>query len=132
MYETELEDFTRAAEAYDIAADWYRGEDSNAYAKYSLICSQASGMTLKAATLDGHLENYAKAIEKFESVAQGSLDNNLTKWSVRDYLLKAGICILCSGDHVRAHQAFDERYQAWDMTFSGTREFKFLQVVFAL
>ena len=83
---------------------------------------------LKAAVLDGHLENYASAIEKFESVAQASLENNLTKWSVRDYLLKAGICILCSDDHVRAHIAFDERYPTWDMTFSDTREAKFLNV----
>lgn len=83
------------------------------------------------ATLAGQLEHYNKAIEKFEEVARGSLDNNLTKWSVREYLLKAGICILCSGDHVRMKMSL-ERYVSMDMTFAGTRELKFLQVYFYL
>jgi alpha-soluble NSF attachment protein len=86
MYEVDLEDFEKAMHAYEQAADWYLGEDSNA---------QSSACQLKAAALAAQLEQYGKAVEKFESVAAASLDNNLTKWSVRDYLLKAGICLLC-------------------------------------
>lgn len=51
---------------------------------------------MKVAALAAQLGDYALAIEKFESVAAASLDNNLTKWSVREYFLKAGICHLCN------------------------------------
>ncbi|KAL3894362.1 MAG: hypothetical protein SGCHY_005320 [Lobulomycetales sp.] len=122
--EMELEDYPRAVQAYETAAEWYRGEDSNA---------QANACLLKAATLASqHTQAYDTAIAQFESVAQASLDNNLTKWSVREYLLKAGLCILCTGDLVRAHQAFDERYPSWDVSFSGTREYKLLQDLLAM
>ena len=43
----------------------------------------------------GTLEEYDRAIDLFERVAAKSLDNNLTKWSVREYLFKAMICVLC-------------------------------------
>jgi Soluble NSF attachment protein, SNAP len=43
----------------------------------------------------GTLEEYDKAVDLFERVAAKSLDNNLTKWSVREYLFKAMICTLC-------------------------------------
>ena len=43
----------------------------------------------------GTLEEYDRAIDLFERVAAKSLDNNLTKWSVREYLFKAYICVLC-------------------------------------
>jgi hypothetical protein len=52
---------------------------------------------LKVATFAAQLEQYPEAIEKFESVAEANVDNNLTKWSVREYLLKAGLCHLASG-----------------------------------
>lgn len=41
------------------------------------------------------LEEFDRAIDLFERVAAKSLDNNLTKWSVREYLFKAMICVLC-------------------------------------
>ncbi|KAJ3226960.1 vesicular-fusion protein S17 [Clydaea vesicula] len=116
IYEVDLENFEKSLNAYELAAEWFSGEDSNA---------QASACQLKAANLAAHLEQYQKAIEKFEQVAKQSMENNLTKWSVRDYLLKAGICILCTQDYINARQALD-RYRAMDMTFEGTREFKLL------
>ena len=50
---------------------------------------------LKVAQFAGTLEQYDRAIELFERVASKSLENNLTKYSVRDYLLKSFICVLC-------------------------------------
>jgi alpha-soluble NSF attachment protein len=41
------------------------------------------------------LEQYERAIEKFEQVARANVDNQLTKWSLKDYFLKAGLCHLC-------------------------------------
>ncbi|KAI8904391.1 soluble NSF attachment protein [Gorgonomyces haynaldii] len=78
---------------------------------------QANAMYLKVAQFAATLEQYDRAITLFESVGEKSLGNNLTKWSVRDYLLKAGICILCTGDHVRAETSF-ERYKSLDPSFN--------------
>lgn len=116
MYETDINDVPKALEAYELAADWYQGEESNA---------QAQQCYLKVGMLAAQLDDYEKAIQKFELVARGSVDNNLTKWSVREHLLKAGLCILASGDLVRAKKAL-ETYQALDVTFASTREFKLL------
>jgi alpha-soluble NSF attachment protein len=59
------------------------------------VYRQANGCFLKVAQFAGTLEDYDRAIDLFERVASKSLDNNLTKWSVREYLFKAMICVLC-------------------------------------
>lgn len=41
--------------------------------------------------------DYYKAIGYYEKVGKVSIDNNLMKWSVKDYFFKAGICHLASG-----------------------------------
>jgi hypothetical protein len=70
---------------------------------------------------------YVKAVEIFEAVALASLSNNLLKYSVKSYLLNAGLCQLCRNDPVALSNALD-RYQEMDPTFIDTRECKFLQV----
>ena len=40
-------------------------------------------------------ENYAEAVEIFESIARSYVDNNLLKYSAKGMLLSAGICQLC-------------------------------------
>lgn len=59
------------------------------------MSSQANGCLLKVAQFAGTLEEYDRAVDLFERVAAKSLENNLTKWSVREYLFKAMICVLC-------------------------------------
>jgi alpha-soluble NSF attachment protein len=51
---------------------------------------------LKVAHFAAQLEQYPSAIEKFERVASDSADNQLTKWSIKEYFLKAGLCCLCT------------------------------------
>ncbi|KAJ3037461.1 hypothetical protein HDV00_001702 [Rhizophlyctis rosea] len=119
IYENEIADFAQAMNAYQLAADWYQGEDSNA---------QASACLLKVGIFAAQLEQFEKAIEKFEQVATASADNQLTRFSLREYFLKAGLCHLCTGDHIRARQAL-ERYQHMDVTFAETRECKFLKAL---
>lgn len=51
---------------------------------------------LKVAHFDAQLEEYNLAIEHFEQVATDSIDNPLTKWSNKEYYLKAGLCSLCT------------------------------------
>lgn len=49
------------------------------------------------ADIAAQLEQYPVAIEKYELVAQASLKSPLTRYSVKDYYLKAGLCHLCTG-----------------------------------
>lgn len=51
---------------------------------------------LKVAHFDAQLEEYNAAIEHFEQVATDSIDNPLTKWSNKEFYLKAGLCSLCT------------------------------------
>jgi hypothetical protein len=48
-------------------------------------------------------EDYYKAINNYERIARQSIHNQLMKWSVKDYFLKAGICHLatkvCPSNH---------------------------------
>jgi alpha-soluble NSF attachment protein len=71
-------------------------------------------------------EDYYKAIENYEKVAQQSINNNLMKYSVKDYFLKAGICHLATKDLVAAQQAL-ERYAEMDPSFTQQREFMLLK-----
>jgi alpha-soluble NSF attachment protein len=47
------------------------------------------------------------------------------RWSVKEYLLKAGICQLCTGDTVGVNTAMD-RYRDLDPSFSQQREHQLL------
>ncbi|KAJ3353843.1 hypothetical protein HDU83_006335 [Entophlyctis luteolus] len=85
MFETDVGDVARARDAYEKAAEWYQGEESNA---------QADGCFIKAATLAAQLEDFESAVGIFEDVASRAVDGKLTKWSVKEYLFKAGICLL--------------------------------------
>lgn len=58
-------------------------------------------------------------------VSKSAINNNLMKWSVKDYLLKAGICHLASGDLVATQRAL-EQYMELDPAFAQTRECKLL------
>jgi len=116
LYEDQS-DLENAIAAYQTAADYHEGEGSN---------SAASSCLLKVALFSAQLERYDKAIELYEQIAAQSIDNNLLKWSVKDYFLRAGLCHLAKGDVVAAERAV-ERYMDMDATFSSQRECKFLQ-----
>jgi len=120
LYESEL-DHEHAIEAYKTAADWYEGENSS---------SAANTCLLKVAQYAAQLEKYDQAIEVYEEVARKSLDNNLTKWSVKDYFFKAILCYLCSTDVVSARRQI-EKYQEMDYSFGSQRECKFLLEIIA-
>jgi alpha-soluble NSF attachment protein len=116
LYEDQS-DLENAIAAYQTAADFHEGEGST---------SAASSCLLKVALFSAQLERYDKAIEIYEQIAAQSIDNNLLKWSVKDYFLRAGLCHLAKGDVVAAERAL-ERYLDMDATFSSQRECKFLQ-----
>lgn len=116
LYESSS-DLENAIAAYQLSADYYEGENSS---------SSANQCLLKVALFSAQLERYDKAIELYEQIAAASVDNNLMKWSVKDYLFRAGLCHLAKGDIVAAMAAL-ERYQEMDVSFSSQRECKFLQ-----
>lgn len=68
------------------AAEYFEGEGSSA---------SASQCKLKVADHYAMTDKYDEAIELFEELASSSLGNDLTRWVIRDYLFKAGLCHLC-------------------------------------
>lgn len=83
--------------------------------------SLANKNWLKAADIAAMQEDYYKAIEYYEKVAEQSISNNLMRYSVKDYFLKAGICNLASGDLVATQRAL-EKYREMDPSFATQRE----------
>ncbi|KKZ68382.1 hypothetical protein EMCG_00151 [[Emmonsia] crescens] len=112
IYEVEIGDEARALEAYEKAAEWFEGDNAEALAnKYYL----------KVADLAALKGDYYKSIQHFERVAKSSINNNLMKYSVKDYFLKAGICHLASNDLVATNRAL-QNYRDLDNSFTTTRE----------
>ncbi|MCJ1372831.1 vesicular-fusion protein S17 [Loxospora ochrophaea] len=116
VYEVEIGDQKRAAEAYDVAAGWFEGDNAEAL---------ANKLFLKVADLVALEGDYYKAVENYEKVAKTSINNNLMKWSVKEYFLKAGICLLASADMVAFTRSLDT-YRELDNTFQSTREHQLL------
>lgn len=52
---------------------------------------------LKVADLAAIEADYYRSIENYEKVAKTAVNNNLMRFSVKDYFMKAGICHLASG-----------------------------------
>lgn len=116
VYEVEIGDQKAALQAYDLAAQWYESDNAEAL---------ANKLYLKVADLSALEGDYQTAIKKLEDVAKSSINNNLMKWSVKDYFLKAGICHLAAADTVATKRAL-EQYSELDSTFPGTREYMLL------
>lgn len=120
IHESEMR-LPEAIAAYSHAADCYMSEDSQTSAHQCL---------LKVADYSAQSDDFKRAIDIYERVAQASLDNNLTKWSVSQYLFKAGLCHLVLGsqnnDVTEATSAL-EKYKEWHAQFEGSRECKFLE-----
>ena len=85
----------------------------------------ANKLWLKVADIAALEGDYYKSIEQYEKVASASVGNNLMRYSVKDYFLKAGICHLATGDMVATGRAL-EKYRDMDPTFPSTREHQLL------
>jgi alpha-soluble NSF attachment protein len=112
VYEMEIGDQKKALDAYETAAQWYESDNAEAL---------ANKLYLKVADLAALEGDYKNAVDKLETVAKSSLNNNLMRWSVKDYFLKAGICHLAAGDQVATKRALDH-YKELDGSFASTRE----------
>lgn len=111
LYEAEG-DMPAAMDAYQTAADYYQAEETS---------NAANQVLLKVAGIASQTKDYKRAIEIYEQVAISSLDSPLLKFSVKGYLLCAGLCRLATGEIGAAVNAL-ERYEGMDATFGSTRE----------
>lgn len=107
----ELSDRKQARSAYEAAADWYEADKASAL---------ANRLLLKVGDLAALDEDYLPAIENFEKVAKHSVSNNLMRFSVKGYLLKAGICHLAL-DIVGTKRAI-QSYKDLDPSFASQKE----------
>ncbi len=117
LYE-EMGDTPNARSAYEATAQWY--EDDNAPAL-------ANKFNLKAGELAALDNDYLDAIKRFEHVARQAISNNLLRYSVKDYLLRAGVCHLAL-DIIGAKRAF-ESYQGLDPSFTNTDQCRLLNAL---
>ena len=108
-----------AVECLKTAAEYFESENSS---------SQANTCLLKVAGIQANSGKYDDAIEIYERVARASLDNNLLKYSVRNYLFNAFLCQIAKQDTVGAGRAL-ERYKELDPTFASQRECRLCDAV---
>ncbi|KAI0025676.1 TPR-like protein [Xylariomycetidae sp. FL0641] len=116
VFEEILHDKKRALECFEAAAGWYEGDNAAAL---------ANKLWLKVADISALNGDYNKAVDQYEKVAAASINNNLMRYSVKDYLFKAGLCQLAVGDMVGINRAL-EKYRDMDPTFPSTREYQLL------
>lgn len=126
--------FDRAAKFCNVLAEYYEKtvfdlhEAINYYEKvaeyYDDNYSAKSKALLSVAYLSAQLGKYDRSIEIYEFIASTSP----TKWSVKEYLFKAGLCRLCNGDSIAAQKAI-EGYPNICPSFVDSREYKFLNSI---
>jgi alpha-soluble NSF attachment protein len=119
IYLQETNDLKKACESFERAGEWYSQEDANA---------TANACFKDAADLHAELEEYSQAIQRYEQVANHSLTSPLTKYSVKDYWLRSGLCAIAMGDIVTAKRNL-QKYNTQDVTFASTREAKFITAI---
>jgi len=81
-----------------------------------------------AADLHAELDQFSEAIILYERVADHSLTSALTRYSVKEYWLKAALCALAANDPVLSKRNMT-RYSSLDTTFPSSREAKFVNAL---
>ncbi|KAF8213091.1 vesicular-fusion protein SEC17 [Mycena galopus ATCC 62051] len=116
----ENNDLRAACESYERAGDWYAQEDATA---------TANACFKDAADLHADLEEYPQAIARYEQVANHSLSSALTKYSVKEYWLRSGLCSLAMKNDTVSAKRNLTKYSNQDSSYSSTRESKFIQAL---
>jgi len=101
---------------YSDAARFYEEDGAKALANKNWL------KLADIAALEG---DYWKAVENYEKVADSSLDSNLMRYSVKDYWMKAGICVLATNDLVTARRNL-ETYKEKNPAFAKDAECRLL------
>lgn len=117
IYEAQT-DFDRGMKHYELAADFFKGEDSNSSAKKCMV---------KVAELSAQFEKYETAIGIYEQVAYDALESPLLKYGAKDYYFRASICHLAI-DALNAKHALN-RYIDHYPAFEDSREAKLVRIL---
>ncbi|EWC47599.1 hypothetical protein DRE_03219 [Drechslerella stenobrocha 248] len=116
LYEVDIGDKARAVQEYEKAGEWYENDNAEALANKCF---------LKAADLYADIGQPERSFPIYEKIAEASLNNNLMKWSVKEYLFKAALCHLATKDVVATKRALAQ-YPALEPQFQGSMEHLFL------
>mmetsp|Transcript_20060 Transcript_20060/g.34512 ORF Transcript_20060/g.34512 Transcript_20060/m.34512 type:complete len:331 (-) Transcript_20060:445-1437(-) len=116
--ESSLAAYRSAIEAFQLAADYFHADDN---------ANASSQCNVKIAQLKALIADYGAAARLFEEAAERAVENNLLKWSAKDYLLSAGVCRLLA-DACTAPSAL-HRFGLLDPLFAESAERRFLNAV---
>lgn len=115
IYESEG-DLINAEDSYKKAINYFESGDGND--SPINICKKKMASFV----------SYDVAANLYEELATTSINNSMLKYSVYNYLLKAGLCRISMDDLIGADKAIDN-YINIDVTFDGTKEYKLLKSI---
>ncbi|CCH42269.1 Beta-soluble NSF attachment protein [Wickerhamomyces ciferrii] len=113
IYEEELFDIEKALSSYQDAGDWFESDSAQALANKAF---------LKAADLNALSGNYIPATEIYKKIVKNAANNNLSRWSLKDYFVKIVFSYLAADDSVAANKYIQEALNI-DSSFQTTREY---------
>lgn len=119
LYEL-VSDNENAINAYEQAGDYFTTDHAEALANKAY---------LKCADLSAISGDYKKAISLYDTIIKNLANNNLSKWSLKDYYLKNILCVLCTNDEIEAEKKAST-YKNEDPGWEQTREYKLIQDIF--
>lgn len=113
----ELGDYDNAIDYFNRASEYFALEDTK---------TSVSQINMQLAVIYSlHKNDYAKAAQKYEGLARGYLETNITRFSAKEVLFKAGLCHILLKDYQAAHQKVTS-YEQLDPNFSNSQEQKLL------
>lgn len=111
-----LNERENAIKSFEDAGEWHSLDSAESLANKNF---------LRAADLKAENGQYLEAAQVYESIAEKTLDNMISKWNLKDYAVKSVLCRLAASDYVGAVNKL-EAFVSWDSTFQGTIQYKFL------
>ncbi|CAB4254989.1 similar to Saccharomyces cerevisiae YBL050W SEC17 Peripheral membrane protein required for vesicular transport between ER and Golgi, the 'priming' step in homotypic vacuole fusion, and autophagy [Maudiozyma barnettii] len=117
MYEQDLNDYKKAIDSFETAAEWYSQDQAIALANKCWV---------RCADLKAMDNQYIEASNVFAKLIKNSIGNRLSQWSLKEYFLKKGLCELAATDAVAAERTLKEG-QHEDPNFVDSREAILLQ-----
>ncbi|KAI5950958.1 SEC17 [Candida jiufengensis] len=118
LYES-VDDIPNAIKSYEQAGDYFQTDNAEALSNKAF---------LKCADLSALSNDYKKAIELYDQIIKNSLNSSLTKWSLKDYIFKVLLCILCTEDIVEVEKRL-AKYNEEDPNWANSREYKLIESI---
>lgn len=113
----ENEDSRQAVKYYEQAADYYQSENH--------VINSNKCLT-KVAEHAAISEEYSKAIEIFQRIAEFNLTTTMLKYSAKDYFFRAALCHLCADDGCNNVGNILNDYAKMCPDFNDSREYEFI------